>query len=95
MPPVLGCTMPAVPPMPSTRWGMRGSTPPMGMRQYSSSSMAAARTGNRFSGTAIYSPNPRLEVALARMPGQASPSNQLKGSRGSGPHSTSTAAASA
>jgi hypothetical protein len=31
--------MPAVPPMPSTRCGCLGSTPPMGMRQYSSSSM--------------------------------------------------------
>ena len=34
-----GCTMPAVPPMPSTLWGTLGSTPPMGMRQYSSSSI--------------------------------------------------------
>ena len=31
--------MPPVPPMPRVRWGMRGSTPPMGMRQYSSSSV--------------------------------------------------------
>lgn len=37
--PVEGCTMPAVPPMPSTRCGCLGSTPPMGMRQYSSSSI--------------------------------------------------------
>ena len=36
--PVEGCTMPAVPPIPSTLCGTRGSTPPMGMRQYSSSS---------------------------------------------------------
>lgn len=31
--------MPAVPPMPRTRCGRRGRTPPMGMRQYSSSSI--------------------------------------------------------
>ena len=37
--PVEGCTMPAVPPIPSTLCGTRGSTPPMGMRQYSSSSI--------------------------------------------------------
>ena len=35
--PVLGWTMPAVPPMPSVRCGNVGNTPPMGMRQYSSS----------------------------------------------------------
>ena len=35
--PVDGCTMPAVPPMPITRWLRRGRTPPMGMRQCSSS----------------------------------------------------------
>ena len=34
-----GCTIPAVPPMPSTLCGTLGSTPPMGIRQYSSSSM--------------------------------------------------------
>lgn len=34
-----GCTMPAVPPMPRTLWGTLGSTPPMGIRQYSSSSI--------------------------------------------------------
>mmetsp|Transcript_22831 Transcript_22831/g.58128 ORF Transcript_22831/g.58128 Transcript_22831/m.58128 type:complete len:227 (-) Transcript_22831:843-1523(-) len=39
MNPVEGCTMPAVPPMPSTRCGCTGSTPPMGIRQYSSSSI--------------------------------------------------------
>mmetsp|Transcript_22224 Transcript_22224/g.48806 ORF Transcript_22224/g.48806 Transcript_22224/m.48806 type:complete len:326 (-) Transcript_22224:1263-2240(-) len=39
MKPVDGCTMPAVPPIPRVRWGKVGSTPPMGMRQYSSSSM--------------------------------------------------------
>ena len=38
-PPVEGCTMPAVPPTPMTRCGRFGSTPPMGMAQYSSSSM--------------------------------------------------------
>jgi len=37
--PVEGCTIPAVPPMPSTLCGTLGSTPPIGMRQYSSSSM--------------------------------------------------------
>lgn len=31
--------MPAVPPTPMTRCGTLGSTPPMGMAQYSSSSM--------------------------------------------------------
>lgn len=36
--PVEGCTMPAVPPIPSTLCGCVGSTPPIGMRQYSSSS---------------------------------------------------------
>ena len=35
--PVDGCTMPAVPPMPSTRCGRRGRTPPMGIRHRSSS----------------------------------------------------------
>jgi hypothetical protein len=39
MKPVEGCTMPAVPPMPRTRCGCAGSTPPMGIRQYSSSSI--------------------------------------------------------
>mmetsp|Transcript_17135 Transcript_17135/g.42160 ORF Transcript_17135/g.42160 Transcript_17135/m.42160 type:complete len:255 (-) Transcript_17135:125-889(-) len=38
MKPVEGCTMPAAPPMPMARCGNLGSTPPMGMRQYSSSS---------------------------------------------------------
>mmetsp|Transcript_1612 Transcript_1612/g.3698 ORF Transcript_1612/g.3698 Transcript_1612/m.3698 type:complete len:224 (+) Transcript_1612:2128-2799(+) len=37
--PVAGCTIPAVPPMPSTLCGSRGRTPPIGMRQYSSSSI--------------------------------------------------------
>ena len=37
MNPVLGWTMPAVPPTPSVRCGRVGRTPPMGMRQYSSS----------------------------------------------------------
>jgi hypothetical protein len=37
--PVEGCTMPAVPPMPRTRWGWTGSTPPIGIKQYSSSSI--------------------------------------------------------
>mmetsp|Transcript_8987 Transcript_8987/g.14287 ORF Transcript_8987/g.14287 Transcript_8987/m.14287 type:complete len:297 (-) Transcript_8987:425-1315(-) len=38
MNPVDGCTIPAVPPTPSTRCGRVGSTPPMGIKQYSSSS---------------------------------------------------------
>ncbi len=42
--PVDGCTMPAVPPMPSTRCGRRGSTPPMGIKQHSSSSTAVTTT---------------------------------------------------
>lgn len=37
--PVEGCTMPPVPPIPNVRWGNLGSTPPMGIRQYSSSVM--------------------------------------------------------
>lgn len=36
--PVEGCTIPAVPPMPRTLCGTLGRTPPMGIRQYSSSS---------------------------------------------------------
>ena len=36
--PVEGCTIPAVPPIPITRYGTRGSTPPIGIKQYSSSS---------------------------------------------------------
>lgn len=36
--PVEGCTMPPVPPIPSTRCGSLGRVPPMGIRQYSSSS---------------------------------------------------------
>ena len=35
--------MPPVPPMPRVRWGKVGSTPPMGIRQYSSSSMDFTR----------------------------------------------------
>ena len=35
--------MPPVPPMPSVRWGKVGSTPPMGIKQYSSSSMDFTR----------------------------------------------------
>lgn len=32
-----GCTIPAVPPMPRVRCGWRGSTPPIGIRQFSCS----------------------------------------------------------
>ena len=41
MNPVLGCTMPAVPPTPRTLCGSVGNTPPIGIRQYSSSSTLA------------------------------------------------------
>ena len=44
MKPVLGCTMPAVPPMPSVRCGNVGNTPPIGMRQYSSSCTSVTLT---------------------------------------------------
>ena len=37
--PVDGCTMPAVPPTPIVRCGSSGRIPPMGMEQYSSSSI--------------------------------------------------------
>ena len=44
MKPVLGCTIPAVPPMPSVRCGNFGNTPPMGIKQYSSSCTAVTLT---------------------------------------------------
>ena len=55
--------MPPVPPMPSVRWGMRGSTPPMGMRQYSSSSMPFTVTPRRLSRT--WCSGVRISVCLA------------------------------
>mmetsp|Transcript_1438 Transcript_1438/g.5723 ORF Transcript_1438/g.5723 Transcript_1438/m.5723 type:complete len:373 (+) Transcript_1438:302-1420(+) len=58
MKPVAGCTMPPVPPKPSTRCGILGSTPPMGMRQYSSSSTSfttTPRPASRFSRRALSS----------------------------------------
>mmetsp|Transcript_7944 Transcript_7944/g.33202 ORF Transcript_7944/g.33202 Transcript_7944/m.33202 type:complete len:256 (+) Transcript_7944:5885-6652(+) len=47
MNPVEGCTIPAVPPTPSARCGSVGSTPPMGIRQYSSSSTLFTSTPSR------------------------------------------------
>eukprot|EP00982_Pelagococcus_subviridis_P017573 31550-Pelagococcus_subviridis.AAC.6 len=44
MKPVDGCTIPAVPPIPSVRCGSVGSTLPMGIKQYSSSSTRFTHT---------------------------------------------------